>query len=68
MDAPARRRAQPLLPARVIRTALLDAVRKLDPRHMVRNPVMFTVEVGSAFTTALAIHALATGRGDLQMP
>jgi K+-transporting ATPase ATPase B chain len=32
-----------------------DAVRKLDPRTLWRNPVMFIVEVGSVFTTVLAI-------------
>jgi K+-transporting ATPase ATPase B chain len=31
---------------------------------MIRNPVMFVVEVGSVFTTLLFIHALATGAGD----
>ena len=44
--------------------ALVDSVRKLDPRHMVRNPVMFVVEVGSVFTTLLGFHALATGQGE----
>jgi K+-transporting ATPase ATPase B chain len=48
----------------IIRAAALDAVRKLHPRHMIRNPVMFTVEVGSAFTTVLFVHAIVTGRGD----
>jgi K+-transporting ATPase ATPase B chain len=37
----------------LVRQALLDSVRKLDPRLMVRNPVMFVVEVGSVFTTLL---------------
>jgi K+-transporting ATPase ATPase B chain len=32
-----------------------DALRKLDPRTLWRNPVMFIVEVGAAFTTVLAI-------------
>ncbi|MCX4524560.1 MULTISPECIES: potassium-transporting ATPase subunit KdpB [unclassified Streptomyces] len=32
-----------------------DAVRKLDPRVMVKSPVMFVVLVGSVVTTALAI-------------
>ncbi len=32
-----------------------DALRKLDPRTLWRNPVMFIVEVGSVFTTVLAI-------------
>jgi K+-transporting ATPase ATPase B chain len=38
----------------LVRPALLDAVRKLDPRVQRRNPVMFVVYVGSAFTTVLA--------------
>jgi K+-transporting ATPase ATPase B chain len=36
-------------------TTLPDAFRKLDPRAMVRNPVMFVVEVGAAASTILAI-------------
>ena len=35
----------------VMRAALIDSVRKLDPRAMARNPVMFVVEVGSVLTT-----------------
>ncbi|CAM3250620.1 potassium-transporting ATPase subunit KdpB [Stackebrandtia soli] len=31
-----------------------DAFRKLDPRTLWRNPVMFTVEIGAVFTTVLA--------------
>ncbi|QHC58633.1 potassium-transporting ATPase subunit KdpB [Rathayibacter sp. VKM Ac-2760] len=38
-----------------ILAALPGAFRKLDPRLMVRNPVMFLVEVGAALTTVLAI-------------
>jgi K+-transporting ATPase ATPase B chain len=34
--------------------ALPEALRKLDPRQMWHNPVMFIVEVGAAFTTVLA--------------
>ncbi|MHA7987665.1 potassium-transporting ATPase subunit KdpB [Rathayibacter sp. CAU 1779] len=36
-------------------TSLPDALRKLNPREMWRNPVMFIVEVGAALTTLLAI-------------
>jgi K+-transporting ATPase ATPase B chain len=32
-----------------------DALRKLDPRTLWKNPVMFIVEVGAVFTTVLAI-------------
>jgi len=40
----------------LVRPALLDAFRKLDPRVQWRNPVMFVVYVGSAFTSGLAIE------------
>ncbi len=40
------------------RRALTDSLAKLDPRSMVRNPVMFVVEVGSVLTTALWIQSL----------
>jgi K+-transporting ATPase ATPase B chain len=40
------------------RRALIDAFAKLHPRLMVRNPVMFVVEVGSVLTTALWFQAL----------
>ena len=36
-------------------TAIPGALKKLDPRLMWRNPVMFIVEVGAAFTTIIAI-------------
>ena len=39
----------------IMAQALVDAVRKLDPRGMAKNPVMFVVEVGSVLTTALLI-------------
>ena len=41
----------PLFDARIARVAAVDAVRKLGPRHMVRNPVMFVVLVGSVMAT-----------------
>ncbi|HET7042256.1 MAG TPA: potassium-transporting ATPase subunit KdpB [Gemmatimonadales bacterium] len=47
----------------MLRRALAESVRKLHPRRMVRNPVMFVVEVGSVFTTLLGLAALA-GQGD----
>ncbi|MFD5750007.1 potassium-transporting ATPase subunit KdpB [Streptomyces sp. NPDC127033] len=41
-------------PGQLIRS-LPDALRKLDPRVMIKSPVMFVVEAGSVLTTALAI-------------
>ena len=49
------------LTAQIVRTALLDSLRKLDPRVQVRNPVMFVVFIGSLFTTVIGIGA-ALGR------
>ena len=47
----------------IYRRALLDAFVKLNPRWMLRNPVMFVTEVGSVLTTALWIQALS-GHGE----
>jgi K+-transporting ATPase ATPase B chain len=56
--------ARPLFEGAIVRRAMLDALVKLDPRRMIRNPVMFVVEVGSAYTTFLFLHALVTGHGE----
>jgi K+-transporting ATPase ATPase B chain len=37
----------------ILRPALVDSLRKLAPRNMMKNPVMFVVEVGSVLTTLL---------------
>jgi len=42
----------------ILRRALLDAVVKLSPRRMMKNPVMFIVEVGAVLTTLLLIPGL----------
>ncbi|HEY0779404.1 MAG TPA: potassium-transporting ATPase subunit KdpB [Gemmatirosa sp.] len=55
-------RQRPLFDPPIVRRALRDAVVKLDPRHMVRNPVMFVVLVGSAYTTVVLLRDLAAGR------
>src|ERR1700754_3486546 len=41
--------------AAIARRAMVDALRKLNPLAMMRNPVMFVVEVGSVLTTILLI-------------
>jgi K+-transporting ATPase ATPase B chain len=40
---------------KIVRRAAVDALVKLNPRKMMGNPVMFTVEVGSVITTVLLI-------------
>jgi len=49
--------------ARILRPAILDSLRKLDPRTQIKNPVMFIVEVGSLLTTIIFLREWATGTG-----
>jgi len=46
----------------IVRPAIWDSFRKLSPREVIRNPVMFVVEVGALLTTVELIHDLVTGR------
>ena len=48
-----RRRARPLFDPPIVKRALWDSVVKLNPVTMMKNPVMFVVEVGAALTTVL---------------
>ena len=56
---------RPLFDPPIVRRALYESVYKLAPRHMLRNPVMFVVLVGSVLTTIALAWDAATGRGDL---
>src|SRR5690242_17012623 len=49
----------------ILITAAGDAFRKLDPRTLIRNPVMFVVELVSVLTTILVIKGLVTGADDV---
>ena len=49
----AEKKSKSLWDTKIIRRALVDALVKLDPRTMMKNPVMFVVEVGSVVTTIL---------------
>ncbi len=52
-------KSKSLWDAKIVRQALIDSVRKLNPRTMMKNPVMFVVEVGSVITTVLLFKDLA---------
>jgi K+-transporting ATPase ATPase B chain len=54
-------RARPLFDPPIVRRAIRDSIVKLNPRTMMKNPVMFVVEVGAAMTTVLAVRDLALG-------
>ena len=45
----------------MINTALKDSFVKLAPRLMIKNPVMFTVEIGTAIMLAVVIYTAITG-------
>ena len=46
--------------AQIVTRALIDSVKKLNPLTMMKNPVMFVVEIGSVLTTILLIRDIAT--------
>ena len=50
--------SRPLFDGPIVRRALGDAFRKLDPRVQLRNPVMFVVLIGALLTTIIAVRAL----------
>jgi K+-transporting ATPase ATPase B chain len=49
-------RGRPLFDPPIVKRAIVDSIRKLNPRAMMKNPVMFVVEVGAAMTTVLAVR------------
>jgi potassium-transporting ATPase ATP-binding subunit len=56
-------KAKSLFDSTICWPAAINSIRKLDPRHQIKNPVMFVVLVGSILTTGLYFQALI-GRGE----
>src|SRR5213082_51317 len=52
---------------KIVRRAILDSLLKLNPRKMMRNPVMFVVEIGSVITTILLFKGGAAFKFNLQI-
>src|SRR5450631_1574449 len=50
---PKKTKSKAIWDMKIVRGAIVDSLVKLDPRHMMGNPVMFVVEVGSVITTLL---------------
>src|SRR5476649_895723 len=50
-----------MLDPKIVVPAIGSALVKLDPRLMVKNPVMFVVEVVAALTTVIFLRDLVTG-------
>jgi potassium-transporting ATPase ATP-binding subunit len=59
-------RKRSLWDTKIVRRALVDAVVKLSPRTMMKNPVMFVVEIGSVITTIYLIRDLMMHHGALR--
>jgi K+-transporting ATPase ATPase B chain len=53
------RKKQALFAPEIVRPAILESFKKLDPRVQLRNPVMFIVEVGSVWTSILFFQNLS---------
>jgi K+-transporting ATPase ATPase B chain len=57
--------ASTMLDPAILLPAIGQAFVKLDPRTLVKNPVMFVLEIVTALTTVLLVRDLMTGQGNL---
>ncbi len=58
-----RQRKTPLFQKELVNQALVQSIVKLNPRIMFRNPVMFTVEIGTAIMLLVTIYSMVSGDG-----
>ncbi len=58
-----RQRKTPLFQKELVNQALVQSFVKLNPRIMFRNPVMFTVEIGTAIMLLVTIYSMVSGDG-----
>ena len=65
LTTPAQARKLSIWDPHIVQRAIWDSFRKLHPRTMARNPVMFVVEVGSVLTTWRLVQDALTGAGGL---
>src|SRR5271170_4828516 len=57
--------ASTLFDPAIVMPAIGQAFVKLDPRTLMKNPVMFVLEIVTALTTVILIRDLATGSGQI---
>jgi K+-transporting ATPase ATPase B chain len=53
-----------LFPADLVKESLKQSFVKLNPKLMIKNPVMFTVEIGTAVMLVVTLYAMITGNTD----
>src|ERR1700675_4443326 len=58
-------RARPLFDPDILRRALKDSVMKLNPVTLMKNPVIFVVEVGAVLVLLFLIRDIAIGAGGI---
>jgi K+-transporting ATPase ATPase B chain len=58
---PGKARARTAYDSRLLRQALVDSLKKLDPRIQIRNPVMFVVWLGAIVTASLTVDPTLFG-------
>jgi K+-transporting ATPase ATPase B chain len=58
----ARNKASALWDSKIVKGALVDSLRKFDPRIQARNPVMFVVEVTAVAVTVILVSNFFSGR------
>jgi len=56
-------RARPLLDPEILKRALKDAFVKLNPVTLMKNPVIFVVEVGAALVLLFLVRDIVAGKG-----
>jgi K+-transporting ATPase ATPase B chain len=64
MDHASQVKSKSLVDTKIMKVAIVDSFRKLDPRTMVKNPVMFVVEVGALLTSIQLVRDGLHQRGE----
>ena len=59
-------RKRSLWDTKIVRRAMVDALTKLNPRTMMKNPVMFVVEIGSVITSIYLVRDIMAHHGALR--
>ncbi len=57
------KKSQSIWDIKILRGALLDSMLKLNPTNMMKNPVMFVVEIGSVTTSVLLLRDVLRHQG-----
>src|SRR4051812_8011058 len=58
-------RARPLFDPEILQRALKDALLKLNPVTLMKNPVIFVVEVGAALVLLFLVRDIVKGSGEV---